>query len=129
MISLLKSQTGDLKVSTEPSIRILVDDVATPLGEILETTQSRGVAPSNSKSRSINLPTRTLANAVGKLLTSVYTILSQTPLDTEQFEVTEVAFTLTVDAEGEVSLVSLAKGTLSEQSGLSFRIIRKRPDA
>lgn len=116
-------------MSTESSIRILVDDVATPLGEILETTQSRGVAPTNLRSRSIDLPTRTLANAVGKLLTSVYAVLSQTPLDTEQFEVTEVAFTLTVDAAGEVSLVSLAKGTLSQQSGLSFKITRKQLEA
>lgn len=107
-------------MAKEQSIRILVDD--------FEEIKVKGALPGVAKAayKAVDISAESLNTRVKKMLEQVFSLLSNMSLQTEDFEVDKIRFVLHIDASGEVSLVSLAKGSLGVKSGLEFTILRRR---
>jgi hypothetical protein len=103
------------------TIRILVDS--------FEDIQVRGALPQGlgeGLQRVVDVGLETLERGIDDTLRSLFLVLGNSALESEQFEVDGVRFTLRVDASGGVSLASLVKGSLGAQSGLEFNIARRK---
>lgn len=75
--------------------------------------------------RVIELSGDVLKASIDGALQNVLSLISEVTQESESHVVSQVSFSLTFDATGEVSLVSLAKGSLKGSSGLQFTISRK----
>jgi hypothetical protein len=102
------------------TLRILVDEEAPKMKSALGLPGLDTVGQ-----RVVELGGDALRASVGNALQSVLSLLSDVSQENGTHVVSEVSFSLTFDASGEVSLVSLAKGALKGSTGLQFTITRK----
>jgi hypothetical protein len=65
-----------------------------------------------------------LQKSASDALEGIYTLLQGLPLEAGDFRVDEIRFTMRIDATGEVSIVSVAKGSLGAQAGVEVKISR-----
>jgi len=103
-------------------LKLLVDDP--------EKFEIKGALPTQNIyeifQRTVDIGLEELENRVNESLERVLNLLSRATLESNDYEVNSVRFTLRIDASGEVSLVSLAKGSLGGQTGLEFTLTRKQ---
>jgi len=67
-----------------------------------------------------------IKKSVDTTLQGILELLSSVTTETSEHVVSEVSFSLAFDASGEVSVISLAKGTLKGSTGIQFKIVRKQ---
>lgn len=75
--------------------------------------------------RVVEISTDALQKSVDGALQNIFGLLSAVTEESSTHVVTEVSFSLTFDASGEVSLLFLAKGSLKGATGLEFTIRKK----
>lgn len=110
-------------LSEQRTIRILVEDFD---DDQSNDTEGKGALPGlNLGNRVLDIRRDILQKRVSRALEDVFYVLSNVTLDAEDFKVDEVRFTLNINTSGEVSLVSLAKGSVSCQTGIEFSIVRR----
>lgn len=78
--------------------------------------------------KSICVDVNTLRDNINQSLESIFEVISNVVVESQKYEVSEITFSLNISSTGEVSLVSLAKGTIGGQTGLSFKITKKHDD-
>jgi hypothetical protein len=107
-------------MSSEKVIRFVVDDPGAP--------QVRSAFPGfdQTAAKIVELGMSQLQKSTSDALESVYSLLHAIPLESGAFGVDTIRFTLRVDASGEVSIVSLAKGSLGTQAGIEVTISRTK---
>jgi len=103
----------------QKKIRILVDD----LDEIEMKSALPGLA--GAYRRAVDVELDKLKNNVNSTLDGIFSLLSNVTLETKDFEVDTIRFALHINASGEISLISLAKGSLGVQEGIEFSIVRR----
>jgi hypothetical protein len=90
------------------------------------TPETRGMLPIPQlqalSGEIVELGKEAIRDSIGNALSDVMEILSSIPLQKGLLSVSEVKFTMTLDARGEVSILSLAKGSLSGSTGFQFTI-------
>lgn len=102
----------------DDKLKILVDDVlqptikgALPLGNIpISTTKVLEISRS------------ALMKSLEGTLAQVMHLVAEMPKTDRNVTLKEVVFSLAFDAKGEVSLLSVAKGSLGGQTGLTFKL-------
>ena len=57
---------------------------------------------------------------------SVVSLIDEKPLNEKGYEVSELVFNLNINADGKVSLFSIASGGVSVQSGITIKIVKKK---
>jgi hypothetical protein len=62
---------------------------------------------------------------ISKALSTVDEVLKNASRSAKDFDLSEVSFTLGLEASGEVSLLSLASGSVGASSGLQFTFKRR----
>ena len=75
--------------------------------------------------RVVEISGATLRSSIDGALKNILALLSSVGDESAKHVVSEITFSLTFDASGEVSLVSLAKAALKGSTGLQFTIKRK----
>ena len=103
------------------SLRFLVDSFSTP--DLRET-----LPPSD-----FGIPARTavdvaldaLKSSLRPTIAKVLDLFADTPSESGPFEVTSISFQLSVEATGEVSIVSIAKGSLTGHTGIEVTVARR----
>ena len=73
----------------------------------------------------IDFGVETLKTQVENTLGSILDILGDIDLHGDEFEIGSVSFTLSINAEGKISVVSVASGTIASHTGLTFTLIYK----
>jgi hypothetical protein len=73
----------------------------------------------------IDVNIETIKNELKKTLTNVFEILEDIPLESKNFKIAEIDFTLSIDTKGEISLVSVVKSSVSGQTGINLKILRR----
>src|SRR4051812_13274173 len=106
--------------SMSKSLNVLVD-------EELPTAKSALSVPGLDSigQRVVEISGDVLRASVDGALQSVLSLLSEVSQESETHLVSQVSFSLTFDASGEVSVLSLAKGALKGGTGLQFTITKK----
>lgn len=66
-----------------------------------------------------------LKPAINSAINAVVELVDLQNLNSKGFDVAELTFTLNVNAEGKVSLLSCISGEVSAQSGITVKIVRK----
>lgn len=99
------------------TIPILVD--APPAGPNM-----RGGTTEKAATRVMNVTTEFLKTRIGDLARILSDAAASAPQDTP-YEVTEVRFTIHVDATGEVSVMSLAKGAVTTGAGIEVTLTKR----
>jgi hypothetical protein len=102
------------------SIPILVDQVAPPV-----TRGPVSSASARALDVVVEVATDVLKARLGDLARTLSDAAASAPADSV-FEVSELSFTLHVGADGEVSVMSLAKGGVSAGAGIDVTL-RRRP--
>lgn len=62
---------------------------------------------------------------VNTTINNIVDMINVEALNQKGFDVTEMTFNLNINAEGKVSLLSIASGSVSTQSGITIKITRK----
>jgi hypothetical protein len=75
--------------------------------------------------RTIDLGVDTLKTQIEGTLGTFLELLNGMELDEHRFHVGGVSLTLSVNAEGKISILSAATGALGTQAGLTFTLLRK----
>ncbi|MCO7513807.1 hypothetical protein NJF44_09115 [Pseudomonas guariconensis] len=75
--------------------------------------------------RVVELGSDVLKKSIDGTLQGIFELLSEVTDESATHVVTEISFSLAFDASGEVSVVSLAKGSLKGSTGLEFTIRKK----
>jgi hypothetical protein len=105
-------------ITNKTVLRLMVDSQPTP--------ETRGMLPIPQlqalSGEIVELGKEAIRDSIGNALSDVMEILSSIPLQKGLLSVSEVKFTMTLDARGEVSILSLAKGSLSGSTGFQFTI-------
>ena len=108
-------------MSCPSKIRIFVDDlVQTEIKGVLSVPELKTVLY-----KMVDIDFTVLQQNIGNLLNGILAILSNSTSQSEDFEIQSVNFTVNINASGEVSLVSLAKGAIAGQTGIGFTIVRR----
>ncbi|MBI3242349.1 MAG: hypothetical protein HYZ49_08660 [Chloroflexi bacterium] len=109
-------------MSQKDTIRVLTDDFSN-----LEVKGALpGLGIDKALQVAVDVGRDSLKKSIDEILEEILHILSNAPLESDKLEVSEIKFTLSVNSSGEVSLVSLAKGSLGGQTGLEFTIVKRR---
>ena len=101
-------------------LRFLVDEEeikvksALPIPGLEEATQAV-----------VEISGNVLKKNLDNMLRNIFELIDTVTMENEAYFVSETRFSLVFDAEGEISIVSLAKGSLKGQTGLEFTIERK----
>lgn len=102
------------------SLRVLVDE---------EPPKTRSALPlpgiDSLGQKVVALSGDVLRASIDGALRNILSMLSSVSQESATHVVSEVSFSLTFDAAGEVSLVSVAKGSLKGSTGLQFTITKK----
>jgi hypothetical protein len=98
------------------TIPILVD---APAGTVM-----RGGAAEKATTHVVNVTAEFLKERMGNLARILSDAAESAPKDTP-FEVTEVRFTIHVDLNGEVSVMSLAKGAVTTGAGIEVTLTKR----
>lgn len=98
------------------TIPILVDAPAGPT--------MRGGATEKAATHVVNVTAEFLKARMGDLARIVSDAAASAPQDTP-YEVTEVRFTIHVDLNGELSVMSLAKGAVTTGAGIEVTLTRR----
>ena len=103
-------------------IKFLVDQVDEPAGlGMLQTASSKaldivvGIAADGFK------------NMLASVVRQMADAISAVDMQNSPFDLSEVTFTVNVGANGELSIVSLMKGSISPSSGIQLKLVRKKP--
>ncbi|AUT74503.1 Pepco domain-containing protein [Paraburkholderia hospita] len=75
--------------------------------------------------RVVEISNDVLKKSIDGALQNILSLLATVTTESTTHKVSEVAFSLTFDATGEVSVVSLAKGSLKGSAGLEITIKSK----
>jgi hypothetical protein len=102
------------------NLRVLVDDDAPKIKGALPLPGLESLSQ-----RVVELSGDALRASINGALQNVLSVISDVTQESESHVVSQVSFSLMFDASGEVSLVSLAKGSVKGSSGLQFTITRK----
>ena len=101
-------------------IRFLIDEEAPKMKSALSVSGLDAMGQ-----RVVELSSEVIQKSIDGTLQNILGLLSAVTAETPTHTVSEVRFSLTLDASGEVSVVSLAKGTLKGSAGLEFTIKKK----
>lgn len=105
-------------------LRILVDDE--------RKVEAKGAFPfdgiDNAAQKTIEIGVDSLQKNIQNTLNSIFALLSKATLQNDQFEVEHVVFSLCFDTKGEVSLVSVASGSITTQTGIQFTLSHRETD-
>lgn len=108
-------------MSQQGTISVLVDD--------LQEVKVKGAFPlpnfEEALQKVAQVGIEKLRDSVSKTLAGVFFILSDTTLESGEYAIDTIRFSLNIDMSGEVSLVSLLKGSVGEHTGLEFTIVRR----
>jgi len=102
------------------TIRFLIDDEPPKMKGALPVPGFDGLGQ-----RVVELSNEVLQKSIDGALQNVFGLLSAITAETSTHVVSEVSFSLTFGASGEVSVLSLAKGSLKGSTGLAFTIQKK----
>lgn len=102
------------------TIRLLVDEDLPKMKTALPVPGFEGIGQ-----RVVEISGEVLQRSIDGALQNILNLLSSVTAETATHEVSQVSFSLTFDATGEVSVVSLAKGALKGSTGLAFTIKKK----
>jgi hypothetical protein len=73
----------------------------------------------------VELSSKTLIKSFDKTLSGIFELLEKTKTESDEHFVSQVKLNLAVDSSGEVSIVSILKGSVKGSLGLEFTIERK----
>jgi hypothetical protein len=101
------------------TLKILVDD--------LGGTRAKGIPSADEvlKIFLIDIDADHVQKNLDATIRSLFSILAKSTLESNDFRVERIDFTLNINASGEVSLLSIAKGSIGSQAGLTFTINRR----
>lgn len=118
--------SADPSTPSPATVSILVDaDAATPVAKGSTFAMPPGVVAVAQKV--VQLGEETFTASVAGLVSAVASALDRVDLARSTYELADVKFSLSFDAKGEVSIVSLAKGTVAGKSGLEITLRRRSP--
>lgn len=111
---------GDIKI-------ILGQDFDFDASTDIEALMSRRMIPRAGAvgGNVLSMTTDVLNQQVGDALKAISDSVSSVEFLKSPFAVTEVRFTLAIDASGEIGLLSAARGSMSGGAGLEFTLTRK----
>jgi len=108
-------------MSKGKKLKFLVED-----GESLEIKSALPIPGLGEISHKIvELSEAAVQKGLNQVLSDVLDLLTNVTLENDAFSVSEMRFTLAFDAAGQVSIVSLAKASLTGRTGMEFTITRK----
>jgi hypothetical protein len=105
------------------TIKVLVDEQ--------QPIASRGVSPiAGALNQTISAVTELnkdlLRKNISAFLRDMQHILGETHLDINEFWIEDVSFTLTIGKAAEISLISITRGSLTADTGITFHLRRKQ---
>lgn len=101
-------------------IKFLVDRVDEP--------RSRGMLPDvggRALDIVVGVSSEGFKKMMGTLISQVASAVGAADLSKAPFDLSEVTFTVNVGTDGELSIMSLAKGSISTNSGIEVKLVRK----
>lgn len=106
-------------MDSEKTISVLVDSS--------DSVKAKSALPGfdQALAKVVDFSVDQLQNSATDTLEGIYSLLRGLPLQSGEFAVDEIRFTLRIDATGGVSVVSAAKASLGAQTGIEFTISRR----
>lgn len=71
------------------------------------------------------IPSEILKSNLSEAINSIIEVIDDGVIKSDLFEMDTIEFTFTIDAEGQISLLSLANGSISTGAGITITLARK----
>lgn len=108
------------EVNMENTIKFLVDEEEVTIKGALPLSGLDGMSQ-----RVIELSGEAIQKSMTSTLNGVLKMVSKADIESETHYIAETKFNVVLNASGEVSIVSLAKGAVTSGVGMEFTIKRK----
>jgi len=106
-----------------------MDGIIRVICEDLENKSIKGIGGErldNLVNHSLFFNAEDLKQKINQAIHSVVSLIDEQSLNIKGYEVSELEFSLNINADGNVSILSIVSGGVSVQSGITIKIGRKK---